>query len=1043
MKRLLSLLLALGLALLCLPPPALAAQADALGGDYAPGEALVLYRAQAAGAGMRAAQSTPDFGAGIRVEAVYDLAQTKIEVYAADAGGAQAAQEAPLSIAHVSAGMETEALVASLCALPFVEAAEPNWRYTLNAAFSDPYYASGLQWPLSEPAGVLPDALWADPNVQREAAGAIVVAVLDTGVDYANPDLKNRLTPQAQAFDAYPQAGRPIGQETAQGGHGTHVAGIIAAATNNAAGMAGLMGQYAQARIMPVKVFGGDTAYLGDIVAGVAHVIAQKQAGVNVIAANMSFGSESNHTSAITSYALTQLGEAGILPVRSAGNTCRNIESYSTYPAVYENPYTVAVGAAGRDGAFASAYSNYSASIVHMAAPGTAILSTYLMGHGGFVDSSGAPRVFDNFENTAVDYPLTLAPADWSGQIVTSNARTFTARPESDGYYRRGHSLQFTLTPTAGYYDYRLTLPGALSALTNGETMGLRIRAEASDGGTAQGILCIGAPPVVKSPLDNDTWTYLSLPVSSDGQAHLWLSYYGTGKLKVSIDDLGVKNTNAVAYAYADGTSMAAPHVSGAYALMYAADPAMTLAERRARLIGSVRAGASFAGKVNASGTLDLSDPLNPDTSAFAPVIDKIEQNGREVTVSGWFFGDAPTAALEGRALAVQATGSGGPCTLTFTLRAGVSGVKTLTLTKENGRSFRMRYRYDAQGNMTEVCDAPETPLVRTLVNDGDTLYCLCSTVEGFSLYRLAGDTWQAAGTVASAGDRASRDDFTTFVSEGVLYVYDYNHVHRFDLASGAPLADLPGPDTLLGTDAGFRTGAVVNYNGRLMILGGSYFADVGGVRTRLYRDNVCVFDPATNTWADAEAFPGVTLSGAQAVVCGGELFLFASTSTPQGGKKLLRFDGAAWSQADIPYDLSGKTFGVLEGKILCFGDGDAAAGILRYDPASSAWDRLPYWGTGLPYTARGAVAGDRIYAITALQTMRRFILQTVRPQRPVPVPPAPVGGGGSGDFLPTPTPTPAPVPVPPATGGAPAGLLLLLPLASLPLLWAARRKRG
>lgn len=998
---------------------------------------MVLYRAAAGDQQAQAAQSLPYFGAGITVEDVYDLTGEAQTVAASTAAAAPAAAEDALQIARVSASMDTAALLASLSELPYVVAAEPNYRYTLNANFNDPYYATGLQWPLSESAGIHADALW----TSSAAAGgpAMVVAVIDTGVDYGNPDLQGRLLDPLHAFDAYPQSGLPTGQETASGGHGTHVAGIIAAATDNARGMAGVMGAYPNVSIMPVKVFNnGGAAYLGDVVAGIEHVI---NANFNIVAANMSFGNENNHSSPITSFALTMLGEAGILPVRSAGNKCRDIEKYGTYPTIYENPYTVAVGGTGRDSAFATTYSNFNDAIVHMAAPGTAILSTYLKGHGGFVDSSGAPRVFDAFEDTTRDYTLTLAAVDGQSHVIPSSARTFVERPKPDGYYRRGHSLQFTFTPSDGHYDYRLELPDDLAILNDGETLGLRIRAQASVD-TPQGILSIGTPPVVKNPLDNDSWAYLSLAASSDGKAHLWFSYYDTAPATISLDDLGIKYTNDVAYAYADGTSMAAPHVSGAYALLCAVDPGMPLDERRARLIGSARTSASFAGKVNAGGTLDLSNTLSADTSTFAPVMDKIEQNGRTVTVTGWFFGNAPRATLDGRALTFTRTGDDGKCTLTFTLPAGMSGVKTLALTKPgNGRSCRMRYRYNAAGNMKEICDAPQTPLVYQLLNDGDTLYCLCSTLDGFSLYRLDGDALVPVSDVPSAGDRASRDDFTACIDGGVLYVYDFDHVHRCNLATGTWLSDLPGPGTLDQRDTGFRTGAIASYGGRLMILGGSYFDSSAGMRERHHRDHVCVYDPGTGLWQNAEPFPNnLSLSAAQAVTCGSDLFLFATT--PRGDGKMLRFDGASWTETTIPHDLSACTFGVQNGKILCFGDADAAQGILRYDPASGAWDRLPYWGTGLPHTARGAVADGRIYALTALQDFSRYILQTV----PLPQP-GPGGGGGSGSahgdvYVPIPTPTPVPVPAPPATGAAAPSPLLYMAGLALLLCGAYRLKK-
>src|SRR5439155_1881201 len=117
---------------------------------------------------------------------------------------------------------------------------------------SDPAY--GSQW-------ALPKIGWDQVYGSVNPAGSATIAVLDTGVDGSQPDLAGRLVAGWSAFANSNPAADP-------NGHGTALAGIAAAVTNNGNGIAGV--DYAGASVMPVQVLGADgTGQDADIITGV------------------------------------------------------------------------------------------------------------------------------------------------------------------------------------------------------------------------------------------------------------------------------------------------------------------------------------------------------------------------------------------------------------------------------------------------------------------------------------------------------------------------------------------------------------------------------------------------------------------------------------------------------------------------------------------------------------------------------------------------------------------------------------------------------
>jgi len=211
---------------------------------------------------------------------------------------------------------------------------------------SDPYRAN--QWDVAK---VRATDAWSSST-----GAGVTVAVLDTGVAASHPDLagqvltgKNMITGQA-------------GNTTDSFGHGTHVAGTIAAATGNGVGVSGLA---PDTKILPVKVLGDNGGgMMSDVANGITWAADN---GAKVI--NMSLGSR-GQTGAVTN-AIAYARSKGAVVVAAAGNY-RSYGSPISYPAA--DPGVIAVAATDSSDHYGS-FSN-AGSYVDIAAPGVGILST-------------------------------------------------------------------------------------------------------------------------------------------------------------------------------------------------------------------------------------------------------------------------------------------------------------------------------------------------------------------------------------------------------------------------------------------------------------------------------------------------------------------------------------------------------------------------------------------------------------------------------------------------------------------------------------------
>jgi thermitase len=234
-------------------------------------------------------------------------------------------------------------------------------------------------------------------------ANSVVVAVLDTGVQYTHPDLLtniwnnpgglNGCAAGTHGYNVLTGTCDPMDDDAVYGGHGTHVAGILGAVGNNAAGVAGVNWTTS---IMAVKWVNGSTGngFTSDLITAMNWVLAAKQAGVNVRVVNDSATWPGTAFSQALSDEIDLLGTNDILLACAAGNTAENNDTTPRYPCSYNRPNMICAGASDQNDNLWSS-SNFGVTTVKLGAPGVNIYSTLRLSNYGYISggSMASPQV--------------------------------------------------------------------------------------------------------------------------------------------------------------------------------------------------------------------------------------------------------------------------------------------------------------------------------------------------------------------------------------------------------------------------------------------------------------------------------------------------------------------------------------------------------------------------------------------------------------------------------------------------------------------------
>jgi subtilisin family serine protease len=271
----------------------------------------------------------------------------------------------------------------------WVEYVEPDFMISESARPDDPFFSQ--LWGLANSgslggqagADIAAPAAWDVTTGSRE----VVIAVIDTGVDYTHPDIAanmwrnpgeiagsgrdddgNGFVDDIHGWNFVARNGRPLDDN----GHGTHVAGTIGAVGNNGTGVTGVSWQVSIMALKFLDANGSGTT--ANAIAAINYATRMRRDfGINIVATNNSWGG--GGFSAGLRDAIAAGRQAGILFVTAAGNEGRDNDRLASYPASYPDEAVIAVAASDRSDRLAG-FSNVGASTVHLAAPGVGIVST-------------------------------------------------------------------------------------------------------------------------------------------------------------------------------------------------------------------------------------------------------------------------------------------------------------------------------------------------------------------------------------------------------------------------------------------------------------------------------------------------------------------------------------------------------------------------------------------------------------------------------------------------------------------------------------------
>ena len=274
---------------------------------------------------------------------------------------------------ELAAGRDPKTAVLQLLLNPQVEFAEPNFlieKEDVNP--NDPKFEE--QWALQN-SGQAGGQFGSDVRARTawdktQGAPSTVIAVIDSGIDFTHPDLmNNRWTNPLPSADGDLHGWDFLannGEIKDEQGHGTAVAGIIAAEGNNGLGVTGVMWR---AGLMSLRVL--DNTGTGDVANAVEAIDYAVAHGAQVI--NLSWGTTGE--SIALRQAIERAVKRDVVVVCSAGNSGQDLDETPYYPASFGLKDLIAVGASDNLDQLAS-WSNWGRRKVTVVAPGTNILTT-------------------------------------------------------------------------------------------------------------------------------------------------------------------------------------------------------------------------------------------------------------------------------------------------------------------------------------------------------------------------------------------------------------------------------------------------------------------------------------------------------------------------------------------------------------------------------------------------------------------------------------------------------------------------------------------
>ena len=520
----------------------------------------------------------------------------------------------------------------------------------------------------------------------------VVVAVIDSGVDETNPDLEGVLWNEGEEYpeltvlggDAHGFSTVPDTTSTspisAEQSHGTHVAGIIAAEWNNE----GTSGVAPNAKIMSVR---SEVDAASDMLRCINYVTEAAKAGVNVRVANCSWGMGSNASRAFD-VAFTQMGKAGVMAVFASGNSDSDMDAtLNTISTLRDNPYVVVTDSIDASGEL-SMFSCYGQATTDVVAPGSTILSTWPTSDPQYLgEEDDAAALYESFdgETRVADGVLDEGSPVAGGNAVLSfrypSGESASVVPDEkrfdgDASLELSYNAEEAISLGAGGLMAVRSNELDLSDLPEKPRyFSIRMTSECANGGSGYPQVMVSvnttdgsqsAPLSVVSEfgIGGDSWTgyFVELPENTDFEnfgitisyLNLQISVLGGQRQAqvadgtIYIDSIGL-GSDLVPYKYSQGTSMAAPSVTGAAAViagMHSEDSAAQLAA----YVKGAAAGDAYEESCSTGGYATVDGAANPSP---VPVEAEVAEDGATVTVRGYFVPDDVQVSIGGTSCAV------------------------------------------------------------------------------------------------------------------------------------------------------------------------------------------------------------------------------------------------------------------------------------------------------------------------------------------------------------------------------------------------------
>ena len=925
-----------------------------------------------------------------------------------------------------------------------VKLVQPNFKY--HASNVDAVKYDNMLWAIGnkgQNAGTESFDINSDSEKIKMAAGEEakekVVAIIDTGVDYSNPELSSYIWNNPYTSHLKGEHGYDFVNQDADpmddAGHGTHCAGIITSVLNGE-----------NVKIMPLKFLDSDG--YGDTYGAIGaynYIYTAQRLGVNVISINNSWGGGADNYDEILKTFINLVGENGAVSVCAAGNEEANLDEYYTSPASLDSPYIISVAAANEKGELAQ-FSNYSAKDVDIAAPGADILSyvsyncfnpvVYKDAEDGkelcgtYEDFNGqllTPDVpqklsYSNPEIDSVCYNLEQSENSEGHQEVVLTKNDFFGEKTEEA-----QAMQWNITGAKAGENYVLYLPYEQEASSTPVYLHMMLKTQAPDLTADLGSLFIECTTLWVEDLlisedgsytedDLETigslgvygkenyWNQISVEKNSNvkkaGKRAIALNLLveESGDYSFTIDDFAISKSNVEEEefgktAFYNGTSMAAPYVSGAVAALSNAYPKDTVKERIARVEGAVQKTEGLKGKVAADGMLDLDKVDNPE-----PSFEKIAiQKSGELEIQGSFFHQSCQVTVNGQNAKIKSQ------TEKSIVVEGNYYNKNLQVDVVMGDSTYSEKCYFSKGSSPKkLARFPMSNYDSTMVCAGDTMYWVNSMGEVYGFTQDNVEYQEIVEVLYYGGDIYSNQIFENATNSPVLegdpvcLDSDLYMIATIDTGYSKEaalitfnmyamqwekVADLPDDYTDLNKLTGlyaYTKPTLAAYNGKLYLIGG--FDESKGEAV----NSVYVYDVKSKKWSKGVSMPEGRFA-AKALQTGNNLVVTLGGNGTEQCPKNLIFDGKNWRSSEVQLNLfetESYYYGTEDGQEVSYATGDVgiSAGaivytdcqadgigdIFCYDVKEDKYVSMGY-SLGELERSRGicaSVLGDRLYII-------------------------------------------------------------------------------